>query len=60
MSPTFKKEKYEEDGTKVGAIQLTHLEIWVCKIFPFSEQKLDIITNHTELLGCLAGEQCSV
>lgn len=56
----FKKEKYEENGTKVGAIKLTYLEIWVYKTFPPSEQKLDIITNHTELLGWLAGEQCSV
>lgn len=56
----FKKEKYAEDGTKVGAIKLTYLEIWVYKTFLPSEQKLDIITNHTELLGCLAREQCSI
>lgn len=36
------------------------VEIWVHKIFPSSEQKPAIGTNHTEPLGCPAGEECSV
>lgn len=36
------------------------VEIWVHKICLSSEQKPAIGINHTELLGCPVGEQCSV
>ena len=36
------------------------VEIWVYKIIPSLEKTLVISINHIELLGCLAGEECSM